>query len=371
VSARKRRVWPWVLGLGVVAAGAVAVSHRSASDEKPIDAALIVTAQRRNLVLEVVETGKVVARKKVELKSKVAGQVAQVLVEQGAQVKKGDLLLTLDPRDFAREVARAGAELAQAKADVAYAKLVMDRAVAGAAESVTTTSDVEKAKHEHTAKGIAVRLAQIALAAAEERLRYTKIVSPMDGTVIARNIQPGEMISPGVESTFDNRSLLTVADLQTLIVEVALNQIDVVHVREGQLATLMLDALPGKTSEAKITKIAPASVRLPGRELDVFPIEAEIAVVDGLIKPGMTADVRIRMEEKVGILSLPVEAVVQKNGKWFVMRVIDRPGGKQSTENVEVAIGTRNERAVELVSGIEEGHRVLLAPATGANGARM
>jgi multidrug efflux pump subunit AcrA (membrane-fusion protein) len=174
------------------------------------------------------------------------------------------------------------------------------------------------------------------------------------------------VVTPGVQSTFDGKALLTVADLATLVVKVDLNQIDVAKVRLGQAATLKLDALPGKTYDAKVTKIAPASVRPQGREVDVFPVEAELAVVDGLIKPGMTADVRIRLEEKPGVLSLPIEAVVDEKGKSYVTRVIDGADGKQATEKVEVALGARNDREVEVLSGLDEGSRVLINPASAA-----
>jgi RND family efflux transporter MFP subunit len=226
--------------------------------------------------------------------------------------------------------------------------------------------ELDAARHALAEKDISVRLAQVALSAAQDRLRYTKIASPMDGTVIQRGIEPGEVVTPGVQSTFDGKALLTVADLATLVVKVDLNQIDVAKVRLGQAAKLTLDALPGKTYEAKVTKIAPASVRQQGREVDVFPIEAELALVDGLIKPGMTADVRVRLEEKLGVLSLPIEAILDEKGKSYVTRVVDGPDGKQATEKVEVALGARNDREVEVVSGLDEGGRVLINPPSAA-----
>lgn len=372
MSARRRRRWPWLLGVAAVIATVVLLLLRRNAGSTPIDAALVVNVKRGNLALDILETGKVEAREKVELKSKVAGQATQVLVEEGAQVKKGQLLLVLDPTDYQREVARAEAEVAQARAAVAFAKIVLDRKAAGVAAKVLAVDELDAAKHALTEKEISVRLAHVALGAAQDRLRYTKIASPMDGTVIQRGLEPGEVVTPGVESTFDGKALLTVADLATLVVKIDLNQIDVAKVRLGQTATLTLDAIPGKTYDAKVTKIAPASVRPQGREVDVFPVEAELALVDGLIKPGMTADVRIRIEEKPGVLSLPIEAVVEEKGKSSVSRVVDGPDGKQTTEKVEVEIGARNDREVEVVRGLDEGSRVLINPASAeANETKM
>ncbi|AUX42324.1 hypothetical protein SOCE26_037540 [Sorangium cellulosum] len=372
MSGRPRRVWRWLLGFTVAVATSAVLLRQNFAGPAPIDPALVVTARRGNLTLEILETGKIEAREQIELKSKVAGQVAQVLVDEGDQVKKGQLLLVLDATDHQREVTRAEAELAQARAGVAFAKTSLDRVTAGVAGNVIPASELDMSKHTLVAKDISVRLAQVALVAARDRLAYTKIASPIDGTVIQRNIEPGEVVTPGVESTFDGKALLTVANLATLVVTVELNQIDVVKVRLGQPATLTLDALPGRTYEAKITKIAPASVRAQGREVDVFPVEAELVSVDGSIKPGMTADVRVRIEENPSVISLPIEAIVEENGKTFVTRVVGPPGGKPSTEKVEVATGARSDHAVEVVSGLEEGSRVLIDPASAApNEAQM
>ncbi|WP_437999741.1 efflux RND transporter periplasmic adaptor subunit [Sorangium sp. So ce185] len=363
---RRRRLWPWLIAaLALAGIGAVVVAKASGGPP-PIDPALVVTAKRGDLAVEILETGRIEAREKVEIKSKVAGQVAEVLADEGARIAKDQLLLVLDPTDNAREVARAEAELARARAAAAFAKRVVERRTAGVEASVTPSEDLDLAKHELAEKTIAVRLAEVALSAARDQLRYTKIYSPLDGTVIQRNIEPGEVVTPGVQSTFEGKALLTVADLSTLVVKVDLNQIDVAKVAPGQPATLTLDALPGKTYAAKVTTIAPASVKLEGREVDVFPVEAELSQVDGLIKPGMTADVRIRLDHRPGVVSLPIEAVSADGGKQLVTRVVDGPDGKPTTEQVEVALGARNDREVEILSGVPEGARVLINPPSAA-----
>src|SRR5438105_5418699 len=155
----------------------------------------------------------------------------------------------------------------------------------------------------------------------------------MDGTVIQRGIQPGEVVTPGVQATFEGKPLLTVADLSVLIVKADLNQIDVAKVQLGQKVTLTLDALPGKTYEARITKVAPASTTPKGKDVDVFPVEATLTGADDQIKPGMTADVRVHIDTRHDVLSLPIEAVAKEAGKTFATRILDGGGkGKQRTE---------------------------------------
>ena len=86
------------------------------------------------------------------------------------------------------------------------------------------------------------------------------------------------------------------------------------------------------------------------------------------VKPGMTADLRVHLEKKEHVLSLPIEAVTRdkESGKAFVMKVLSLEKGKAKTDKVEVSTGARNDRAVEIVSGLQAGDRILIRPASSA-----
>jgi membrane fusion protein, macrolide-specific efflux system len=379
VKVRRRR-WPWLILLVVVVVGGVAVVRRSGAGHKLLDASLIVPVKRGDLAIEVIETGKVQPRERVEIKSKVAGQVEQVFVVEGQHVKRGQPLLRIDATDFRRDVARAQAEVERAVADIAqvqngleYAKLNLDRRKKGLENRGTSQADVDLAENELHSKEVGIKTAQstltglkVALGAAEDRLRYTQINSPIDGTIIEKGIRVGEVVTPGVQATFEGKALLTVADLSTLIVRAELNQIDVAKVILEQKVSLTLDALPGKTYEAKITKIAPASTTPKGKDVDVFPVEATLTTADVAIKPGMTADVRIHIETRAKVLSLPIEAVVKESGKSWISKVTTNDKGLQKADKLEVKLGARNDREVEVLSGIAEGEKVLIKPASSA-----
>jgi HlyD family secretion protein/macrolide-specific efflux system membrane fusion protein len=349
-----------VLGVGGV------LVKRSGAGPGNLDSSLIVTVKRGDLPIEVIETGKVQPREKVEIKSKVAGQVLKVAVEEGQKVKKGQLLIRLDPIDYEREVERCQADLEQAKIALEYAELMHERRKKGLAERAVAQADLDFAANDAQAKKVAVDRAKVALDAARDKLRYCEITAPLDGTITEKGIQPGEVVTPGVQQTYEGKALLTVADVSTLLVRADLNQIDVAKVILGQPVTLTLDALPGKTYEAKITKIAPASTQPKGKDVDVFPTEATLTTTDGLIKPGMTADVRIHVDKKSGVLSLPIEAITKESGKSFVQKVITGADGKQKTEKLEVTTGARNDREVEITDGLAERDRVLIKPASSA-----
>jgi HlyD family secretion protein/macrolide-specific efflux system membrane fusion protein len=356
-----RRRWLWAAALLAVIAGVVFVARRSRAKPASFDPALVVTVQRRALEVEVLETGRVQPREKADLKSKIAGQVSSVLVQEGALVKKGQIVIILDPIDYQRELAKADADVAQATAALDFARLSHDRTERGVAQDIAPRNELDLKAHELRARTVSLQSAEVSRTVARDRLGYAKIVSPIDGTVIARGIEPGETVVPGVQSTFDAKALLTIADLSALLVKVNLNQIDVAKVSVGRKATLTLDALPGRTYHAMVTKVAPASVKLAGKDQEVFPVEAQLDAPDGVIKPGMTADVRIHLDAKEGALVVPLEAIVKESGKSYVFRVVDA-----RTEKTEVTLGLRNDREVEITNGVPEGTRVLLRPPSAA-----
>lgn len=362
----RRRRWPWfVLALALGIAG-LFVAQRSRAKPPSIDPAQVVTVTRKNLEVEILETGRVQPKEKADLKSKVAGQVREVLVQEGAEVKKGQILLVLDPTDYQRDLAKAEADVASASAALDFAKLARARSERGLNEGVASRMELDQTSHDERTKGVSLRAAEVVRSVAEDRLRYTKIVSPIDGVVIARGIEPGESVVPGVQSTFDGKALLTVADLSALLVKVNLNQIDVAKVAVGRKATLTFDALPGRSYAAVLTKVAPASIKLTGKDQEVFPVEARLDAPDGLVKPGMTADVRVHLDAKPDALVVPLEAVVKESGRSWVTELREPKPGRPEQVRVEVTLGLRSDREVEIVSGVAEGARILLRPGSAA-----
>jgi macrolide-specific efflux system membrane fusion protein len=220
---------------------------------------------------------------------------------------------------------------------------------------------VEAGEHDEKAQQALLRTAHVALDSARDRLKYTEVRAPMAGTVIERGIQPGEVVTPGVQATFEGKPLLVIANLEVLLVRAELNQIDVAKLVLGQKVKLTLDAVPGREWEAVVTKIAPASVTVKEREAEVFPVEATLAVADPAVKPGMTADLRILVEEKGDVLTLPIEAVRKEDQKRMVTKLTTTPEGPHK-EPVEVQVGKSNDREIEITGGLAEGDRVVIDP---------
>jgi HlyD family secretion protein/macrolide-specific efflux system membrane fusion protein len=366
---RTRWRWRWLLG-GLVLLGGAAVMLGGRSSAQQIDPSALVRVERGVLKLDVLETGRIQPSERVELKSKVAGQVAAVHVEEGQQVHKDQVLVLLDPTDYERDVARAQAEIAAAQAAIAYARLRLARTQQGVAQRVQPQAELDTAQYELQAALARLRSAEVALSAAQDRVRYTTIRSPIDGTVIQKGIEVGEVVTPGVQATFEGKPLLTVADLSTLLVRVELNQIDVAKVPLGAKVTVHVDALPGRAYEARVTRIAAASTRPASGSVEVFTIEATLSPADPAIKPGMTADVRIALDQKADVLLLPLEAVREKDGRATVTVVRAEGTPEQTSESVEVKLGAASDRQQEIIAGVAEGDRVWVNPPS-AEGSKL
>jgi macrolide-specific efflux system membrane fusion protein len=361
----RRRRWPWILILFCLCGVGTLLFVRTRASAAVLDESRLITAERRDLDVEILEVGHVEPEHKVELKSKVRGLVREVLVAEGDRVKAGQTLLRLDPIDYAREVEKARADVARAKNAYELSELKASRAVFGVGQGIVSQADLEASVHEREEKRLDLAANRVELATAHDRVKATRIVSPIDGTVVQRGTEPGQAVTPGIESSYDAKPLLTVADLSRLLVKADLNQIDVAKAKLGQKVELSVDALPDRKYHATVTRIAPASVKRAGKDVDVFPVEALVNDADGRIKPGMTAEVRILVEKKHDVLSLPIEALKKEHDKTFVTRA--RAGKKGlERERVEVSVGVRNDREAEILTGVAPGDRILVEPPSAA-----
>ena len=360
---KRFRIWPILTGVATIAAILLVVlvaKSRGGRDEK-FDPSLVAKISRGDLEIAVTELGKIVPREQVGVKSKVAGQVQKLLVDEGDKVKAGQLLMVLDPIDFQRNVMRAQQEVQKAVAAVEFAELTLGRRQKGLSDRGVAQADVDFAENDLKTKKIGLAQAKESLAISEDQLRFSRITAPLDGTITQRVIRVGETVVPGSVATFDGAALMTLSDLSVLIAKAELNKIEGPRVRLGRKGSRTWAARRAKTYTPTITKIAPASILPKGKDVEVFPIEATLDAASPEIKPGMTADVKIQVETKKGVLKLPIEAVVKEKGKSYVNR-LEEDGKKTRTVKVEVQVGARSDRDQEIVSGINEGDRVLIKP---------
>jgi macrolide-specific efflux system membrane fusion protein len=365
-KARRWAKWIVLLACLVAIAGNLIARARKKAAAAKLDKSLVTTVRKGDLDVTVLETGRIEPRAQAQVKSRVGGQVTEVTVEEGQKVAVGKVLLRLEPTDYRREVARQEAEIEQQRLALDYATLQLRRSEKARAGAIAPEAELDQARHEAAAARARLEMGKVALATARDRLRYTAIEAPIAGTVTQRGINPGEAVVPGVTSTFEGKPLMVISDLSVLLVKIDLNQIDVARVRTGQQAEITIDALPGKKYRAHVTKVAPAAVAAThgqSQSADVFPVEAELEANQDLaeIKPGMTADVRIVVATEKDVIMLPIEAVVTVKDKSHVS-VIAQAEGKDKTEERSVTLGVRNDRDVQLKTGVKAGERVVINP---------
>ena len=327
----------------------------------------VVTAKKGRVELNVQEVGSIEPLRKVEIKSKVAGQVQAVLVDVGDEVQEGALLMRLDPQDAGRDVrlAEARAKITESQLSVAEAQLALKKK----AHQNGALTDLELGVADGEVQRLRAQasLEQVELQGTRDRLAYTQIRSPIRGIVLARNVQPGEMVTPGVASVASGNPLLVVAQIEKLLVRTELNQIDVARIKAKDKVEIGVDALPGKRFVGSIYRIAAMAQKSERRResnLQIFPVDI---VVDrsqpsaDMLRAGMMADITIGLEAKDDVLVVPLEALVREGNKTKLWRVV---GGDQKDELVEVTVGLQNDRTVEVQSGIKEGEQIRIKPAS-------
>lgn len=321
-----------------------------------LDEQLVRVVHRGDLVDEVSESGRIAPAFEVDIKSKVSGEILAVHVEEGQEVAKGVLLYEIVDTEYAREVALSRVSLERAKLQQENAEVERRRKELALASRGVSEAEYDLAKRQLELAKIEVEGARVQLASSKDRLAYTQVHSPIDGVVIRRNVEPGEVVTAGFTATVNGEPQLTIAQMDRLLLELDLNQVDVAKVRTGQEARILLDAYPGEEVPGTVTQIAAAGHLDSSRGIDVFTVKVEVdpSRSEVSIRPGMTAEVRIRIGDWPDVVKLPAETVFEEDGKTFVWRVTEVDGAK-TKEKVEVTIGRRSDREVEILSGLSEG----------------
>ena len=333
--------------------------NANANDDGPT-----IVVARDTVHIRVEEVGIVEPFRQVELKSKIAGQVEEVRVDVGDRVKANDVLVQLDPHDTKQELRRAAAEhrvnrvmLDQAKKLFGFKNEAHRLGVLSDLELASVRGDVRRLEAEN---GVHVAV-QSQL---RDRIESTRLRAPIDGVVLARNIEPGEMVTPGVAAMVDGKPLLVVAQVDRLLVRTELNQLDVSRLSLGQAVEVRVDALPEHTFEGKVFRIAAMaqnSERRPDSRLQVFPVDVVIDAsqsgAEGL-KPGMIADLRVDIESREDVLAIPLEAIVYEKGDPHVRKLVG-----EEEELVEVHLGKQNAQLAEVLEGVDEGDTLRVRPA--------
>lgn len=335
---------------------------------------------RGDITASVTAAGTVNAVTTVLVGTQVSGTIKDIYVDFNSRVKKGQVIAEIEPATFDAQVEQARANLLSAEANLERAeaalldsKRTMERNRELFAQHMIAKSelDTSETNHESARAQVSVAKAQIAQAAAalkiaETNLRYTKIVSPVDGIVVSRNVDVGQTVA----ASFQTPTLFNIAqDLTKMQIDSSVAEADIGMVKVGQPVEFTVDAYPDITFKGRVSEIRNAPITVQ----NVVTYDAVVKVDNRQLKlkPGMTANVSIVISGKKDVIMMPNAALrfgpseMRKNDnmkeKGSAAWIVEEGKPKR----VKVTAGISDGSYTELLSGdIKEGQELIVESLT-------
>ena len=340
-----------------------------------------ISSQAASTVLNA--SGYVTARRKATVSSKFTGKVMEVLIEEGMQVEKDQVLARLDDSNVATSYALAEAQLrsaetsrketqallSEARAIFRRTQNLVDRQLASDAEMDRARAGSESLAAQLERKQADVRVAEKQLDVYRQQMEDTIIRAPFAGVVVAKNAQPGEMISPvSAGGGFTRTGIGTIVDMNSLEIEIDVNETYINRVKAGQKIIATLDAYPDWSIPCHVIAIIPTA----DRQRATVEVRVGFDQLDPRILPDMGAKVAFQERDaaagpgRAGVV-VPQAALSESGGKQYVLLVVDQIVERR-------AVATAGERGKEIIvtSGVSAGDKVIInAPSGLQNGARV
>ena len=320
-------------------------------------------------------TGYVVPQRKADVASKATGRLEALEVKEGSRVMKGQVIARLENGDLLAAADRALANVALARAEVVEARATLTEARLALTRSKTLVDkrfvssevhDAAVARFEKAAAGVeraraAVAAAEAARLEAQVAVEYTLIRAPFDGVILSKYADMGDMVAPFATTSQSKGAVVSLADMGSLEVEADVSESNLAKTEIGQPCEVELDALPGARLRGAVASIVPRVDRSKATVL----VKIRFIDLDPRILPDMSAKVAFLSqeptpEERQAVISVPVEAVLSREGKAIVFVV--REG---RVAEVAIETGARLGDHVVVVRGVASGDRVVLDPPEG------
>ncbi|MEA3210335.1 MAG: HlyD family secretion protein [Chthoniobacter sp.] len=344
-----------LLLLALVAGGGWYVYElRNSTQEKlVVPDKFVAKAEKRDIDASIEVSGDVTPAFQLEVKPEVGGKLKALHVEPGDQVKEGALLVEIDDRDLISEKESALTEIEGAKLEMEKTGKNYERAKELFEQKLISTEVYDNLSSEYAIDENSLVKAQRKLQLVEDRLRKTKVLAPMDGTVLTVPVIEGQVVIAAA-SVNSGTSLMTLANLSKLLVETHINQVDVARLEPNQLVKLHAESLKDTEMDARVSFIAPvATVK---NNVKGFQVQALIDKPSSRLRPGMTVNMTVPIASASDVVSVPISAVFKGEGNKKVIYV--RIG--ETTERREVKIGVTNTDFAQVLKGVEAGEEILL-----------
>jgi HlyD family secretion protein len=379
--------WPWIIIILLLlsATGYWFYLKQDAAIEVRTAVAREISSQVASTVLNA--SGYVTARRQATVSSKFTGKVMEVLIEEGMAVEKDQVLARLDDSNVATSYALSEARLKSSKtslketqallneanAIIKRTKNLVDRQLASEAEMDRARAGSESLAAQLERKYADVEVAEKQLDVYRQQMEDTVIRAPFAGVVVAKNAQPGEMISPvSAGGGFTRTGIGTIVDMSSLEIEIDVNEAYINRVKAGQKIIATLDAYPDWSIPCHVIAIIPTA----DRQRATVEVRVGFDALDPRILPDMGAKVAFQDDEakfsgseaidRSGVL-IPASAMIESAGKNYVLLLVDGVVERR-------AVASSGERGKEILitSGLSGGDKVIINAPTGLeNGARV
>ena len=357
------------------------------------------TIQKMDIIETVSATGKIQPQVEVKLSSEVSGEIIELPITEGQEVKKGDLLVKINPdlyqsslqrtqasyQNIKSALAQSEASLRQAKANFDRNKTLFDKGVISKSEWDNIVSQYEVAEATKQSAYYNVQSAAASVNEAQDNLGRTTIYAPMSGTISKLDAELGERVVGTQQMA--GTEILRVANLGEMEVEVEVNENDIVKVSVGDSAIVEVDAYLNKEFKGIVTEISnSAADELTADQVTNFDVKVKIVkssykeLTEGKpenyhpFRPGMTATVDIITNKKENIIAVPISAIVIKNDTTSVKSTEVK--SSNSTETFEcvyvkegdvaklkvIETGIQDDTNIEITSGLTEDVEVITGP---------
>ena len=288
-------------------AAALTLTLGACKDKAPRPLYEPVAVVRRDIVVSAEAAGAVEPILVVEVKSRASGTILRMPAETGDIVSRGDTVVIVDKRDPTTALRQAEADLEVARVEEANALATKTRADSLFARQLISEQEYQTATL--TAANARARYvrAQASLQGARDAMDDTDVRAPISGTIIAKNVEVGQVIASATRDVSGGTVLMRMADLSEVQVRTLVDETDVGKIRAGLAATITVDAFPNQPFQGTVLKIEPQSVT--NQNVTMFPVLIRIPNPDGRLRPGMNAQVEMHVAQQRNVLAIPNSAL--------------------------------------------------------------
>jgi RND family efflux transporter MFP subunit len=314
--------------------------------------------ETRDIRFSVNAAGDIGPAEQVSVRPEVNGKIDKLPVDIGDIVKQGDLLFTLEDYDLQTERESQEREIERAKLQLDQAKRNYDRAQQLFTDKLISQELFEDTKTQFDLAKNALDRAEKALDTVKDKLRKTRIVAPFDCTVLTRPVSVGQAVA-GSGGFSSGTEVLTIANLNDMIINAHINQADVSRLRVGQEVSAQVEAVPGLKVLGTVERIAPQATFK--NNIKGFAVRITIKEPDRRIRPGMTANIEIPVSAADAVVSVPLAAVfTEQNPETQATERFVYVKKGDNAERRPVQIGISDYFFAEVQKGLAPGEVVML-----------